>query len=120
MRGLLLSILKNSERHLEKKNSHQVNADTRFGSLFSPIVNSTVILCIILFIGIFTPVLKQIPFLLEYKGHLRAMSYCLLCCLTFWQIWTVFITLIPADMLKHQSEVDIARQNNVDHLMRRR
>lgn len=95
----------------------QRGSDTRFGSLFSPIVNSTVILCLILFIGILAPVLKQVPILLEYKGYLRAVSFGLLCCLTFWQIWTVFITLIPADMLKHQSEIDIARQNNIDHLM---
>ncbi|HGO5855698.1 TPA: hypothetical protein ACK3JJ_000302 [Mannheimia haemolytica] len=100
----------------EQTNS-QRSHDTRFGSLFSPIVNSTVILCLILFIGILAPVLKQVPILLEYKGYLRAVSFGLLCCLTFWQIWTVFITLIPADMLKHQSEIDISRQNNIDHLM---
>lgn len=103
-----------------ERSSYQANSDSRFGSLFSPIVNSTVILCLILFIGILAPVLKQIPILLEYKGYLRAVSFGLLCCLTFWQIWTVFITLIPADMLKYQSEVDIARQNNIDHLMGRR
>lgn len=100
-----------------ERTTTQKNADTRFGSLFSPIVNSTVILCLILFIGILAPILKQVPSLLEYKGCLRAVSFGLLCCLTFWQIWTVFITLIPADMLKHQSEIDIARQNNIDHLM---
>lgn len=103
-----------------KRTSHQANADTRFGSLFSPIVNSTVILCLILFIGIIAPVLKQIPVLLEYKGYLRAISFGLLCCLTFWQIWTVFITLIPADILKYQSERDMARQNHIDHIMGKR
>ncbi|EXI62209.1 hypothetical protein MHD_10185 [Mannheimia granulomatis] len=97
----------------------QASSDTRFGSLFSPIVNSTVILCLILLIGILAPVLKQIPALLEYKGYLRASSFFILCCLTFWQIWTVFITLIPADMLKRQAEIDTARQNNIDHLMGR-
>lgn len=103
-----------------ERTSAQANSDTRFGSLFSPIVNSTVILCFILFIGILAPVLKKIPFLLEYKGYLRAVSFGLLCCLTFWQIWTVFITLIPADMLKHQSEIDMAKQNNIEHLTGRR
>lgn len=92
------------------------NADTRFGSLFSPIVNSTVILCVILFIGILAPVLKQIPFILEYKAKMRAISFGLLCCLTFWQIWTVFITLIPADLLKTQSDQEMARKAHIEHL----
>ncbi|MDG2959866.1 hypothetical protein P7L91_03290 [Bisgaard Taxon 10/6] len=103
-----------------ERTTQQINSDTRFGTLFSPIVNSTAILCIVLLIGILAPILKQCPFFLEHKGIMRAISFGLLCYLTFWQIWTVFITLIPADMLKHQSEVDIARQNSIDHLMRRR
>lgn len=95
----------------------RASSDTRFGSLFSPIVNSTIILCIILFIGILVPVLKQIPFFLEYRDVMRAISFGLLVSLTCWQIWTVFITLIPADILKTQSDNEINRQNNIDHLM---
>lgn len=103
-----------------ERNNNRTTSDSRFSTLFSPIVNSTVIICVILFIGILAPVLKQIPLFLEYKGYFRAFSFGLLCCLTFWQMWTVVITLIPADMLKRQSEIDIARQNNIDHLMGRR
>ncbi len=102
-----------------KRAENKTTSDSRFGTLFSPIFNSTIILCLVLFIGVLAPVLKQIPILLEYKGYVRALSFFLLCSLTFWQIWTVFITLIPADMLKRQSEIDIARQDNINHLMGR-
>ncbi|MBE2895189.1 hypothetical protein [Spirabiliibacterium falconis] len=93
------------------------SSDARFRALFSPIVHSTAILCIILFIGILAPIMKQIPALLEYKNYMRAISFGFLCILTFWQIWTVFITLIPADIIKNQAEIEKNRQKNIDHLM---
>ncbi|MDO4698311.1 MAG: hypothetical protein Q4A60_06520 [Pasteurellaceae bacterium] len=104
----------------KERTTTQANSDTRFGSLFSPIFHSTVILCIVLFIGILAPVLKQIPMMVEHKNVMRALSFGLLCILTFWQIRTVFITLIPADMLKTQSEKDIAKQSNIEHLTGRK
>lgn len=96
------------------------NTDTRFGSLFSPIVNSTAILCIILFLGILAPILKQVPFFIDHKEIVRALSFTLLCCLTFWQIWTVFITLIPADILKDQSDRETVHQEHIDHIMNKK
>ncbi|MCR1838316.1 MULTISPECIES: hypothetical protein [Rodentibacter] len=104
----------------KEKRKSRSDTDTRFGMLFSPIFHSTLILCIVLFIGILAPILKQIPFFLEYKHILRAISFGVLFFLTFWQIWTVFITLIPADLLKTQSDIEIARQNHIDHLMGKR
>ncbi|MEC3946592.1 MULTISPECIES: hypothetical protein [Enterobacteriaceae] len=70
------------------------------GKLLHPAVNSTFILCIVLLVGVLAPLIKQIPFLLPYKEPLRGMSFSLLMVLTFWQIWTVILTLVPADMIK--------------------
>lgn len=70
-----------------------------YRSLFSPIVNSIFILCVVLIVGILAPILKQIPMLLEYKQTLRAISYGFLMLLTYCQIWTVFITIFPASLL---------------------
>ncbi|MFP4733164.1 hypothetical protein [Pasteurella multocida] len=74
-----------------------------YSSLFSPIVNSIFILCIVLIVGILAPILKQIPVLLEYKHTLRACSYGLLMILTYCQIWTVFITIFPASLLHSEA-----------------
>ncbi|WP_443090299.1 hypothetical protein [Basfia succiniciproducens] len=97
-----------------------MSSDTRFSSLFSPIANSTIILSCVLVIGIISPIAKQISIFIEYKGIMRSISFGLLCCLTIWQVWTVFITLIPADLLKNKSDIEIARQNNIEHLMGKR
>lgn len=100
-----------------KKIDNVVNSDTRFSSLFSPIANSTIILSCVLIIGIVSPIAKQIEWCMENQGLMRSISFGVLCSLTICQIWTVFITLVPADLLKNQSDIEIAKQNNIDHLM---
>lgn len=72
--------------------------------LFSPIVHSTVILCAVLFIGVLAPIVKEIDFFLQHKVLMRKASYGILITLTFWQIWTVLVTLIPALLLKNASD----------------
>lgn len=68
--------------------------------LFSPIVHSTLILCMILVVGIVAPILKTFSSLLEYREELRGISYGLLVTLTLWQLWTIILTLIPADIVR--------------------
>ncbi|MNN27869.1 hypothetical protein D3C81_1414190 [compost metagenome] len=68
--------------------------------LFSPVVHSTAILCIILIIGVVAPLIKTIPFALEHTESLRSLSYGALVSLTLWQLWTVVLTLVPADIIK--------------------
>ena len=70
------------------------------GKLLHPAIHSTMILCVILFVGIIAPLLKQLSFLLPYQDNLRGLSYALLILLTLWQVWTVILTLIPADIVK--------------------
>ena len=81
-----------------------------YKALFSPIVNSIFILCIVLLIGILAPILKQIPYLLEYKDICRSVSYVLVTSLILCQVWTVFITLFPASILHHEANKDIQRE----------
>lgn len=69
------------------------------GKLFTPVVNSTVILCIILIVGALAPILKRHTLPLD-PSMLRGISYGLLVSLTLWQLWTVVLTLVPASAIK--------------------
>lgn len=68
----------------------------RVVSLMTPIVNSTVILAAILLIGVSVPLVKGLPFVQAHVEVFRGISYGILTALTFWQLWTVILTLIPA------------------------
>ena len=96
-----------------KERKEKVIGEANIGKLFSPIVHSTLILSIVLIIGVVAPVLKQIDFLLPYKDVMRGASYAILVLLTFWQIWTVVLTLVPADMVKSHTDRDDAKQRAI-------
>jgi hypothetical protein len=72
---------------------------TGLGKLFSPVVNSTVILCIILVLGAIVPVLRHHSLPCDITV-LRGGSYALLVTLTLWQLWTVVLSLVPASIVK--------------------
>lgn len=84
--------------------SESTSIPVNMGKLLHPAVNSTFILCIVLMVGVLAPLIKQVSFLLPHKELLRGVSFSLLIALTTWQIWTVILTLVPADMIK--SKVD--------------
>lgn len=86
----------------------------KVGQLLHPAMHSTAILCVVLFVGIAAPLLKQVSALLEYRDVLRGVSYGLLASLTLWQIWTVVLTLIPADVLQTASDHEVRRQRFID------
>lgn len=88
--------LKLSLRDPEKK----VNGEpTGMGKLLTPVVNSTVILCVILVVGAVAPILRRHAIPVDVMT-LRGMSYGLLVGLTLWQLWTVVLTLVPASDIK--------------------
>jgi hypothetical protein len=68
--------------------------------LFSPLIYSTFILMFVLLIGIFVPIFKQIPLLVNNRDLMRGISYVFLGILTIFQLWAVLLTLIPADFVK--------------------
>lgn len=77
--------------------------DTGLGQLFTPVVNSTSILGIILAIGIVAPIAKRYPIDID-REWVRGFSYAVLVSLTLWQIWTVVLTLVPASVIKTFSD----------------
>ncbi|EAA5455488.1 hypothetical protein A7G53_00820 [Salmonella enterica] len=89
--------------------SKTTSMPVNMGKLLHPAVNSTFILCIVLLVGVLAPLVKQIAFLLPYKEWLRGASFGLLMALTFWQIWTVILTLVPADMIKAKVDHENAK-----------
>lgn len=72
---------------------------TGWGQLFAPVVQSTGILAVILVLGVVVPLLRahkpDLP-----AEVLRGGAYGLLVALTIWQLWTVLLTLVPADRVK--------------------
>lgn len=88
------------------------------GILLSPIVNSTVVLCIVLLLGVLAPLLKRAHFVEMYLAESRGISYALLVALTLWQAWTVILTLIPADLLLSRSNQEHRRRDVLDGMRR--
>lgn len=83
------------------------------GRFFTPIAHSTAILCLVLLIGVVAPLLKQLPVVLEHVVIARSVAYGVLVSLTLWQLWTVVLTLVPADEIKRASDFEDSRR----HLM---
>ncbi|HBW61196.1 MAG TPA: hypothetical protein DEF75_02180 [Comamonas kerstersii] len=88
------------------------------GELFTPVVNSTCVLVIVLLTGVIAPVLKAhgLPGPITLW---RGISYALLVALTLWQVWTVALTLNPADRMKSFMDKDLRHQRNLDALKSR-
>lgn len=101
------------------KDTQTKNNHNGLSQLFSPIVHSTTILCIILLIGITAPILQTINALDDYNKLLRGASYFTLVTLTLWQLWTVILTLIPADAIKTISEREDEHRTLVDGYTKR-
>lgn len=82
----------------------------RFSTLFTPIAHSTIILGLVLLAGIVAPIAKQIPLVFEHREIARVISFVILVILTLWQVWTVVLTLVPADIIKAQADKDLSQQ----------
>jgi hypothetical protein len=82
-----------------KPKTNTAPTETGVGQLFSPVVNSTIVLGAILVIGVIAPIVKQYSLPLELEVC-RGLSYGVLVALTLFQLWTVLLTLVPADAIK--------------------
>jgi hypothetical protein len=100
----------------KKSEAAKANGSGNIAILLSPVVNSTVILCILLLVGILAPLLKRSDFLLTNMDFFRGVSYSLLVALTLWQAWTVILTLIPADMILTRASEEDKRAKVIEGL----
>ena len=93
--------LKLSFRPVAKDPRGAEPAPSGWGQLFSPVVHSTLILSMVLIIGVLIPILRhaQIPFSIPVTCY-RGTLYAALVALTLWQLWTVLLTLVPAERVK--------------------
>ncbi len=89
---------------------------TGWGQLFTPVVHSTLILDVVLLLGISVPVLKHAGLDVPVECW-RRTSYGLLVALTLWQIWTVVLTLVPAEKVKSSLDATNARAATLSGLM---
>lgn len=86
----------------------QRGVSQRFRDLFEPIVHSTVTLCVILLVGIAVPIVKGMSLTSSAASNLGQASFALLVFLTLWQVWTIVLTLVPADILKSAMDRDLS------------
>lgn len=98
----------------QKPSGAEPASNNGMSKLFSPIVHSTAILCVILFIGVLAPLLKRIDLLLPYVTPLRGASYGVLAALTLWQLWTVLLSFVPADIVKSYADQETRQVETVE------
>lgn len=84
----------------KSKNSETQDKSKDIEKLLSPLLYSTVILASVLLVGIFAPIIKQIPLFTSNYRLVRGISYAFLGFLTLFQLWAVILTLLPADIAK--------------------
>jgi hypothetical protein len=89
---------------------------TGWGQLFTPVVHSTLILSVVLLLGITVPALKHMELAVPVK-YWRGTSYGLLVALTLWQLWTVLLTLVPADKVKTSLDYSDAHAETITGMM---
>lgn len=104
------------KRSLGGGDGHSGAVSEKFTKLFTPIVHSTVILGLVLLTGIVAPILKQIPWFLEHVHFSRSIAFTILVTLTIWQIWTVVLTLEPADIIKSQADLENAQAASMESI----
>lgn len=92
-----------------QESSGQSKSPNNIGTLLSPAVNSTGVLCIVLLVGVIAPLLKRTALVNMYLSECRGAAYALLVALTLWQTWTVILTLFPADLILSQTEHEKAK-----------
>ena len=73
-------------------------------ALFAPIVHSTLILSAVLLIGVVAPLLRPLAIVRDHLAFCRGVSYGVLVALTLWQLFTVLLTLVPADIAKSAAD----------------
>lgn len=100
--------LKLSLREVHNSRDLHSSGNGGIGRLFTPVVNATAILSIILIVGAAAPILKRLPWPIEIEA-LRGASYALLVALTCWQLWTVILTLVPASEVKDHVDHENSR-----------
>lgn len=115
--GAWLAIIYPERLKLSLRNSTQDAGpkETGLGQLFTPVVNSTLILGIILAVGVVAPIAKRYPIEIN-REWLRGASYSVLVALTLWQIWTVILTLVPANVIKSFSDREDQHRGTLDKL----
>jgi hypothetical protein len=96
-----------------------VESSGRLSALFAPIVHSTLILGAVLLLGVAAPLVRPFQYVRDHVDLFRSISYFALVFLTLWQLLTVILTLIPADMVKSGIDASEAHAKAVDkHLGR--
>jgi hypothetical protein len=72
----------------------------RVEDLLRTLLYSTLILATVLLAGVLGPVLKQSEFLMEHVRVVRGASMAVLAALTLLQLWTLIMTLVPAEFAR--------------------
>lgn len=82
--------------------------------LLAPIRYSTAVLAVVLLIGVAVPILQQIQSLMNHPHVMRAVGFGLLAYLTMVQLWTLFLTLFPAEGVRDRLTKSIAHAEIVE------
>lgn len=92
----------------------------RVKKLIAPMIYSTAILAIVLLVGLFAPMLKQIQIAKENYVLIRQVSFAMLGLLTFAQLWTLVLTLVPCNVAQGEIQHSKAKRETLDRKFRPR
>lgn len=69
----------------------------RFQRLLMSMRYSTGVLLIIILVGLFAPIARQVPWLVQHKEIARGLSYGLLGLLAALEIWAILLAVVPGE-----------------------
>jgi hypothetical protein len=108
---------------LEKLMDGQATGDPavsqRYAQLLKPLFYATATLAFILVYGLARQIFPQYPVFVKYSDTLRGLSFSMLTFLTLLQLWTLFLLLVPGEVLKDDLSKASARRELRDKLFSR-
>lgn len=119
--GAWLALLypRSLERLLDRSSNYADSEQQKFSKFLAPLVSSTAVLALVLVLGIIREVGKVYAELLAYQEIWRGASFSLLVFLTFLQLWTLVLTLLPTELSREEIADLDARRKHIESLQSR-
>jgi hypothetical protein len=90
----------------------------KLANLMRAVFFATIIVAVIIVLGPVAPVLKQFAWFTEHSVLLRGASFSLLAYLTFVQLWTLLLSVAPAELLNKEVLRIFGHQDGVEDFKR--
>lgn len=90
----------------------------KLANLMRAMFFATATLMIVVILGPMAPVLKQYSFIMQHSTFLRGATFSLLVYLSLMQIWTLLLSVAPAELLSREVRKDFGHRDKVEEFKR--